>query len=230
MAHFEAVLFDLYDTLATINIEDYRLAKQRMAQLAGLNPVQFTEVWKRYTKPAARGDVSTIEERINRVVTDMGASLPIGTIEQMAHIEQDLQENKIKKIDGCDDVLADLSHFGFKLAVVTNTSSASKSIPSILGIAQWLDSVIFSFECHLLKPEIGIYQLAAERLNVAPSACVFVGDGNDMELDGAKNAGMYAIKAATVRDDSLSAKQSTIFDSQVLSLFEVAPLIMKLSE
>ena len=45
------------------------------------------------------------------------------------------------------------------------------------------------------KPEIRIYQEAANLLGVAKSECIFVGDGGSHELEGAKMAGMEAVQA-----------------------------------
>lgn len=42
----------------------------------------------------------------------------------------------------------------------------------------------------ILKPDPRIYLLAAERLEVSPDVCLYVGDGSDHELSGAKAVGM----------------------------------------
>ena len=48
----------------------------------------------------------------------------------------------------------------------------------------------------MVKPDPHIYQHACENLDVAPSDCIFVGDGNSGELRGAAQVGMLPFCAA----------------------------------
>ncbi|WP_308447807.1 HAD family hydrolase [Micromonospora sp. AKA38] len=52
----------------------------------------------------------------------------------------------------------------------------------------------------LAKPAPAIYRLAAERLGVRPAECVFVGDGADGELAGARAVGMTAFRTTEHND------------------------------
>ena len=60
-----------------------------------------------------------------------------------------------------------------------------------------MDATVFSCTEGLRKPDLAIYELAASRLGVDTSDCVFVGDGADGELDGASAAGMHAVLLRT---------------------------------
>lgn len=55
-----------------------------------------------------------------------------------------------------------------------------------------LDDVILSFEVNLAKPEVEIFELAADRLGVSTDECIFVDDVQTY-LDGADIAGMQTI-------------------------------------
>ena len=46
------------------------------------------------------------------------------------------------------------------------------------------------------KPDPHIYQHAYKNLDVAPSDCIFIGDGNSDELQGAAQVGMSPLCAA----------------------------------
>ena len=59
---------------------------------------------------------------------------------------------------------------------------------------------MISGELGLHKPQPEIYRLAAERLEVAPAACVFVDDLQE-NCEGAEAVGMTAIRHRTPRDD-----------------------------
>jgi putative hydrolase of the HAD superfamily len=56
-----------------------------------------------------------------------------------------------------------------------------------------VDVLVFSSEVGLRKPDPRIYLLACRGLGVAPTDCVFVGDGNHRELSGAAAVGMTSV-------------------------------------
>ena len=228
MSNYGAVIFDLYDTLATIDPQEYLNVKTRMATAMNVPAEDFLKAWKTYTKPAARGEVKSVEDRVSNVARDLGVQVTLKRIQEIANLERALQEQKIQKLPGCDAVLEHLSRLGMRIALATNTSSVSKPVLRILGIEKWFDVIVFSFEHQLLKPEPEIYQKAATLVNTPVEQCIFVGDGNDRELNGAKAVGMLAIKVATSRDKRLSSKQSTEYDHEISNLEELIPLISSL--
>jgi putative hydrolase of the HAD superfamily len=54
------------------------------------------------------------------------------------------------------------------------------------------DDIVLSIDVGLVKPSAEIFQLAAERLGVAPTECVLIDDG-PINCDGAVAAGMKAV-------------------------------------
>jgi len=60
-------------------------------------------------------------------------------------------------------------------------------------VADAFDAMIISAEVGLMKPDARIYQLALEKLNVAPAEAVFV-DDSAVNVDGARAVGMYTIQ------------------------------------
>jgi putative hydrolase of the HAD superfamily len=81
----------------------------------------------------------------------------------------------------------------YRLGAVTNTFAASptRGLPGTL--AERFDVVVASTEVGLRKPDPRIYQLACERLGVAPSECVFL-DDLGVNLKPARAMGMATIK------------------------------------
>lgn len=220
-----AVLFDLYDTLAEIKMSDYLQAKETIAMRAGVNQNDLIESWKKFTKPSARGEILTVDERIVLTLADLGKEITPEFANELSKIEIELQENQVHKLPGCDFTLKSLKNMGLKVGLVTNTSSVSKNVLGLLEIEQYFDSVIFSYEVGILKPDTAIYKLAASSLNLNESETIFVGDGNDQELDGAKKTGMIAIKVGPGRDEIVKGKQSTEFDYEIQTLPELIPII-----
>ena len=52
---------------------------------------------------------------------------------------------------------------------------------------------MFSATAGLAKPDPAIYRLAADGLGVEPADCLFVGDGANDELRGARDVGMTPV-------------------------------------
>lgn len=61
-----------------------------------------------------------------------------------------------------------------------------------IDTSQYFDDMVLSGEVGLVKPVPEIYQLAAERLSVAPEECVFI-DDSQRNAEAAMQAGMTAI-------------------------------------
>lgn len=225
----KAVLFDLYDTLAYINIHDYRHFKSLMAAEAGLTVEQFLSQWKQYTRAAARGEVLTTEERVARVLHDLQVVLKYDLIRKLSELEIQLQEQHVHLFTDAKDVLTHLESQGLKLGLVTNTSLATGNVPNILSIQAFFDTIVFSYAVGITKPEAGIYLAACERLGVTPETCLFVGDGNDRELDGARGVGMHTLMVGQQRHELLRTEQSSSYDYQVERLSQLIPIAKALS-
>lgn len=222
-------LFDLYDTLAEIRKSDYLDAKGRIALRAGVKVSDFIDAWKKFTKPSARGEIKSVSERVVLTLSNMGIDIDSTFADELAKIEIDLQEKHIHLLEGCEITLAELKKMNMKIGLVTNTSSVSRNVLSLLGIKQYFDCEIYSYEIGVLKPDVAIYNLAASRLGLRNHEVIFVGDGNDQELDGAKEAGMLAIKIGKGRDELVKGKQSKKFDYEIQTLPELLVIIEALN-
>ena len=94
-----AVIFDLYNTLARVDIAAYRDAKREMARLVGVPDTIFLELWRQHSRECNRGDLITAEERVARVLLDAGRRPVREQIRQAADIEYRLQERSAE-LDG----------------------------------------------------------------------------------------------------------------------------------
>jgi len=92
------------------------------------------------------------------------------------------------------ETLQTLKSRGCKLCLVSNADAIDVLHWPDSPLSPLFDHAIFSCRVGMLKPEPGIYRLAAQRMGVSPADCVFVGDGGSDELAGAKNVGMRTIQ------------------------------------
>jgi epoxide hydrolase-like predicted phosphatase len=90
----------------------------------------------------------------------------------------------------------------YKTALLSNAwPEARQSLCERRGLGDLTDMLILSCEERMMKPDTRIYQLAAERLNVAPEEALFV-DDSPLNVAGARDAGMRGLHYIT-RDVTL---------------------------
>jgi len=90
-------------------------------------------------------------------------------------------------------VLRRLRERGLRLAIVSNWDSRLPALLERVGLSPWFDTIVVSGIEGVEKPAAEIFLRAAERLGVAPAACMHVGDSPLDDYRGAQSAGMQAI-------------------------------------
>jgi putative hydrolase of the HAD superfamily len=90
--------------------------------------------------------------------------------------------------------LATLRASGRKLGLITNGSVSMQSRKlECLALSPVFDVTLISDAEGVTKPDSRIFHRALERLNASPANAVFVGDHPDIDVAGARAAGMRAI-------------------------------------
>jgi epoxide hydrolase-like predicted phosphatase len=81
----------------------------------------------------------------------------------------------------------------YKVSVLSHADGAFRGrLCDKLRIDHLFDDIVCSAEVGMAKPDPAIYQLAAERLELAPDECVFVDDW-DKNIEAARATGMTAV-------------------------------------
>lgn len=62
-----------------------------------------------------------------------------------------------------------------------------------------VDGALFSFQCHMIKPEREIYEELIRRYRIRPDRAVFI-DDRQINVDGAREAGLLAMRFTTYED------------------------------
>lgn len=222
----EAVLFDLGDTLISYRNVDLRRAfiegardtYQFIQDKVGPLPVDFKRYkWSQlvairwaYIKSKITGREFNSTELLRRYIKRLKIDLPEEYLDELAwqwyrpladqaQIEQDAHKT-----------LEHLKDAGLKLAIVSNTFVAGKSLDrhlQNLGLIEFFPIRIYSCDIGVRKPNIRLFKTALERLNIPAQKAIFVGDSYSADIKGARKAGLYAIyKANTphtkIREDS----------------------------
>jgi 5'-nucleotidase len=96
-------------------------------------------------------------------------------------------------IDGAEALLDALQH-DYKLGVITNGfREQQRGKLAQFGWETRFDAVILSDEVGVMKPHREIFRLAEEALGCIPEELVYVGDNYVSDIEGAKDAGWYAV-------------------------------------
>ena len=83
---------------------------------------------------------------------------------------------------------------GLRLAIVSNFDGRLTRICEGLGIAGYFDTIVMSGRAGAAKPNPRIFTAALTRLAVSPGECMHVGDSDTEDIQGARAAGLRAIR------------------------------------
>lgn len=120
--------------------------------------------------------------------------------EQMTHTYNSVLGNFVVEKRHIADSIATLKSQGLKIGLVSNgqTPFQEEKVES-LGMSKLFDTIVVSEAVGFRKPDVEIFKLASDNLDVTPEECVFVGDNPVADIEGANNAGMYSVFVPTRR-------------------------------
>jgi putative hydrolase of the HAD superfamily len=119
-----------------------------------------------------------------------------------------------------DDVLPTLERLrrrALRLAIISNWDGRLRPLLHQLGLAQCFDPIVVSCEQGVPKPQPEIFRRAAALLGLPSSAILHVGDSDELDAAGARQAGFNAIL--------LDRQQPAIPGQRVASLRELPSLL-----
>jgi putative hydrolase of the HAD superfamily len=82
---------------------------------------------------------------------------------------------------------------GYRLGIISNAEGQIASAMAEHGVAQYFEHIIDSALVGVEKPDVRIFAMALEKLNLPGSACLYIGDNYDNDVVGARNAGMVPL-------------------------------------
>jgi len=187
----KAVFFDLFFTLI---YPSYSIENEY--DVIGISSSE----WESYAEnnilydERAKGKIRNERQIIDRIVNIMPYKV---TGEQKRKIllkrEERMKRTLLSVNNKVLEILGRVREKGVKIGLISNADIIDIKYWNDSPLSAFFDSVIFSCDVGILKPETEIYQLAMKRLNVKPEESIFIGDGGSNELFGARRAGMKTI-------------------------------------
>jgi len=207
-----AVIFDLWETLIDWDEAAARRMFERIDELAGPG---FRERWyeapNRYTAP------------VRAVLADVG--VPPALMDDVCAIRLDYVRGCLVPRPGAVDTLKALRARGILTGLITVCSEDVETLWPDSAFAGLFDAEVFSSRIGISKPDPRIYLHCCELLGVEPDEAVFVGDGANDELEGARRVGMDAILIHRVGRDPLWPEVAEWDGPRVTSIPEVLEVL-----
>lgn len=96
--------------------------------------------------------------------------------------------------NGVAEAIKTLHIQGYRLGLVSNGKSPfQENNFNALGLNEFFDSVLVSEAIAIRKPNAAIFNLSCLQLKTIAECCVFIGDNEIADIQGAKKAGMKTI-------------------------------------
>lgn len=225
---FRAVIFDLFGTLVDIPREDHLRSLRQMAGVLGAPFEDFKRIWtKDIYRDRQLGILPDTEAAIRYICGRLGVEPDQSSIDAAVRIRLDYTRRCLVPRADVVPTLRRLKDQGLRLGLI---SDCSPEVPVIWGempLASLVDIPVFSPTVHLKKPDPRIYTLACDGLGVAPSDCLYVGDGDSRELTGAAGMGMTPVRIRVPHELVHPARsdEDTWRERTISSLSEVLPIV-----
>lgn len=96
--------------------------------------------------------------------------------------------------------IKELKSRGYRLYVLSNyAKDLLARTRDKMPFLPYMDGVVFSHECHLMKPEWEIYKHLCDSYSLLPSECVFI-DDNAENIEAARKFGIHGIRFTGYED------------------------------
>ena len=99
----------------------------------------------------------------------------------------------LKPIPSNVEVVRSLKKSGYRLYILSNYSGdLFERTKEKMPFLPYMDGTLFSYTCHLTKPEPEIYQHLIQKFSLTPDRCVFL-DDTKANVEAAEQAGIHGI-------------------------------------
>lgn len=186
---YRAVVFDLWMTLVTPPEQAFEVFRRAWSEKLGVGTQRLDEIWldadgyRRRETGSIRAAIAEVGERLN-VEVDVEATLAS---------RLDFMREVLVPDAGVVATLTELRERGVATALVTNSTEDVALVWDETSFSGLFDATVISATAGYMKPDPEIYELVLAELAVPAAEALFVGDGANDELEGARRAGMTPV-------------------------------------
>ena len=206
------MIFDLWETLIDWNHDANARMHSRVRERVGFD---FQERWsratERYTTP------------VREVLAGVGVSED--AMDDVLSYRAEFVRTCLVPREGAVATLEELRARGLKVGLITVCTEDVELLWPESEFAGLFDAEIFSNAVGLSKPDPRIYLACCEQLGVPPEEALFVGDGANDELDGARRVGLCPVLIHKAGEDPVWHEVRTWDGLRVTSIPEVLEVL-----
>lgn len=183
--------FDLFNTLVSVGSVPEEVGRYT-ADILGLDRQAWNEVC--FGPHHEICQPSSHLENIRILAHSLEPAIPMHLIELAAEERQRRFDHALINIPPVIlEGLQKLRSLGLPMGLISNASSSEVQAWDQSPLADYFDTVTFSWSAGLKKPDDQIYTQTADSLGLSTNQCLFVGDGGSDEHFGAHSAGMKPV-------------------------------------
>lgn len=187
---YDAIFFDLFGTLVDDFADGpFHSCLTQMANVLGVDSDMFIDTWRDKSMTAERMTGKSFEGYVEVV----GSRFDSVKVAEAKRIRNEYAKTTLVPRAGTIDLLMHLKEQGYHLGLISDCTWEVPDLWHSTPFASLISHPVFSCSIGAMKPSPQVYQSACESLGASPSRSLFIGDGNNRELTGAKNVGMDAI-------------------------------------
>lgn len=186
---YRAVVFDLWMTLVTPPEEAFAEFRRRWSRKLRVPSTRLDEFW--FGEDAYRQrETGPIRDVIVELCRQLGVE---ADVDEVLAWRLELMRSALVPDDGVVETLAELRGRGILTGLISNCTEDVALVWEETPFAGLFDVAVFSAAAGCMKPDRRIYELALAELPVEAPETIFVGDGANDELEGARRAGLMPV-------------------------------------
>lgn len=184
-----AVVFDLWNTLAAWPDELSQDFRRRWSSRIGRSLEEIDAAW--YASGAYElRESGPIAVALRSVCAALDAD---ADVDELVRWRVELARQAVVPDEDVVETLSELRERGLRVGLISNCTEDVALVWADSRFAPLFDAAVLSATAGCMKPNRRIYQRACEELGVEPAECLFVGDGANDELRGARDVGMTPV-------------------------------------
>lgn len=198
--NYDGVVFDLFHTL--VNLDGAAAPEQTAGDYLGISRTQWKRALFSNAEDRLRGNIAQPGEIIRDIACKIRPTLDARRASHAAQLRIRQFKHALSAVHPhILETVKRLKQRGKALGLISNADKIEASAWRGTEMAAYFDSAIFSCHVGYIKPEKAIYLSSLRDLQISSDRCLFVGDGGNDELAGAKRAGLDTVFSVEFLND-----------------------------